>query len=195
MLVALNALEVKCGDVMNAYITAHITEKFWTILGPEFYAEAGNKAIIVRALYGLKSASAAFRAHLCICMGGLDYLTCLADTDLWYKAEVRPDDGFEYYSYILCYVDDILVIHHDSLSISKIIDSYFKLKPSYIGDPDIYLGAKVKKMSLTNGTWCWSLSPYKYVQEALRNCDQALRDTYGGTYKFPNNNPNPFLMG
>ena len=113
MLAALNALEVRCGNVMNAYIIDPITEKFWTILGPEFGADAGKKAIIVRVLYGLKYASADFRAHLCICMRGLDYLPCLDDPNLWYKADVRPDDGFEYYYYILCYVDDILVIHHD----------------------------------------------------------------------------------
>ena len=82
----------------------------------------------------------------------LGYTPCLAVPDLWYKSEVRPDDGFEYYSYILCYVDDILVIFHDSLSILKRIDSYFKLKPASIGDPDIYLGAKVTKMNLANGT-------------------------------------------
>ena len=58
-------------------------------------------------------------------MKGLGYTPCLADPELWYKATVRPDDGFEYYSYILFYVDDILLIHHDSLSILKIIDSYF----------------------------------------------------------------------
>jgi hypothetical protein len=33
---ALNDLEVKVGDVLNAYITAPITEKVWTVLGPEF---------------------------------------------------------------------------------------------------------------------------------------------------------------
>ena len=36
MLAALNALDVKCGNAMNAYITAPITEKVWTILGPKF---------------------------------------------------------------------------------------------------------------------------------------------------------------
>ena len=38
MIAALNTLEVKYGDVMNSYITAPITEKFWTILGPKFGA-------------------------------------------------------------------------------------------------------------------------------------------------------------
>ena len=80
-------------------------------------------------------------------MIGLGYTSCLADPNLWYKAEVRPDDIFEYYLYILCYVDDILVIHHDSLSVLKRIDSYFTLKPSSVGDPDIYIGAKVTKNS------------------------------------------------
>ena len=33
-LAALNDLEVKCGDVLNAYITAPVKEKIWTYLGP-----------------------------------------------------------------------------------------------------------------------------------------------------------------
>ena len=55
---------------------------------------------------------------------------------------MSPDDGHEYYSYIPCYFDDILVIHHDSLAILKGIDFYFKLKPKSIGDSDMYLGSK-----------------------------------------------------
>ena len=61
---ALNNLEVKVGDVLNAYITAPITKKVWTILGPEFGPNAGKTALIVRALYGLKSAGASFCTHL-----------------------------------------------------------------------------------------------------------------------------------
>ena len=47
---ALNDLEVKVGDVLNAYTTAPITDKVWTTLGPEFGPDAGKTAIIVRAL-------------------------------------------------------------------------------------------------------------------------------------------------
>ena len=46
-LAALNDLEVKCGDVLNAYITAPVKEKVWTILGLEHDEDAGKKAIIV----------------------------------------------------------------------------------------------------------------------------------------------------
>ena len=111
-LAALNDLEVKANDVQNAFPTAPCEEKVWTILGPEFGADAGKKVLIVRALYGLKSAGASFSRHLADCMQNLGYLPCKADADLWYKAQVRPDDGFKYYAYILLYVDDCLCIHH-----------------------------------------------------------------------------------
>ena len=67
---ALNELGVKVGDVMNTYNTAPCTERILTTLGPEFGADAGKNALIVRALYGLKSSGAAFRKHLGECMGG-----------------------------------------------------------------------------------------------------------------------------
>ena len=35
-----------------------------------------------------------------------------ADPDLWIKRQTKPN-GEEYYSYILAYVDDLLVIHHN----------------------------------------------------------------------------------
>jgi hypothetical protein len=57
---SLNDLKVEVGDVLNAYITTPVKEKVWTILRPEFGHDAGRSAIIVCALYGLKSADAAF---------------------------------------------------------------------------------------------------------------------------------------
>ena len=65
---ALNDLEVNTGDIMNAYLTAPIKGKVWAILGKEWVPDAGNKAIIMRALYGLKSTGAAFCKHLADCM-------------------------------------------------------------------------------------------------------------------------------
>jgi hypothetical protein len=58
--VSLNDLRVKVGDVLNAYITTPVKEKVWTVLRPEFGHDTGKNAIIVHALYGLKSAGAAF---------------------------------------------------------------------------------------------------------------------------------------
>ncbi|KAL7460640.1 hypothetical protein ACHAXS_001084, partial [Conticribra weissflogii] len=82
---ALNALKVMAADIMNVYNTAPNKEKIWTLLGPKFGRDKGCKAIVVRALYGLKSAGAAFRSHLADCMRQLGYESNKADPDLWMK--------------------------------------------------------------------------------------------------------------
>ena len=89
--------------------------------------------------HGIKSAGAAFRKHLADCMRVLGYKSFPADHDLWYKAAVDLD-GDKYYSYILYYVDDILVVHRDAMPIMKKINKFFLLKPDSVGDPNMYLG-------------------------------------------------------
>ena len=61
---ALNELEVMACDIQNAYLTADCHEKIWTQAGPEFGSEASTIMFIRKALYGLRSSGAAFRAHL-----------------------------------------------------------------------------------------------------------------------------------
>ena len=68
-------------------------------------------------MYRLKSAGASFRNHLADCMKHLGDQPCLADPDLWYRAEVQPDDGFKYYAYVLLYVDDCMAIGHNPLAV------------------------------------------------------------------------------
>ncbi len=43
----INDNKIKVGDVLNTYITAPITKKVWTVIGPEFGSDAGKSAIIV----------------------------------------------------------------------------------------------------------------------------------------------------
>ena len=92
-----------------------------------------------------------------------------ADPDLWYKPEVREENKFKSYSYVLVYVDDCLCIHHSAEEELKKIDKFFKKKAGSIGDPDIYLGAKVKLMKMNNGVTAWAISPSEYVNEAINN--------------------------
>ena len=49
---------------MNAYMTAPITENVWNVLGNEWGADFGKKAIIFRALYCLKIYVAALHKYL-----------------------------------------------------------------------------------------------------------------------------------
>jgi hypothetical protein len=75
------------------YLASPITEKVWNLLGPEFGDDTGKRALIVRALYGLKSAGAAFMNFVAECMKHLGWNPCHDDRDLWKKAETRPNDG------------------------------------------------------------------------------------------------------
>jgi hypothetical protein len=173
-LAALNDLDVKMADIENAYLTAPIVEKVWTVLGPELGDDAGKRALIARALYGLKSAGASFRNHLAECMKHLGWHPCRADRDLLMKAETSPDDGVSYWAYILIYVDDILCVHHDPGSPLAKLDAYFKMKEGSIQVPTFYLGAKFKKTVLPNGVVAWGMRSRNYVQSAVQNVKEYL---------------------
>jgi hypothetical protein len=163
---ALNDLDILAAGVENAYLNAPISERVWTECGAEFGGQKGKKALIVWALYGLKSAGAAFQNLLASCMRNLGYTPCLANNDVWFWANVHDSDGFEYYEYILIYVDDILCVSHDVREALKRIDKFFLMKNGVIECPDIYLGAKISKVWLPNGVEAWAMSPSKYIQEA-----------------------------
>ena len=169
-LAALNDLEVITADIENAYLTAPVAEKIWCKLGPEFGADAGKRAIIVRALYGLKSAGASFRNHLADCMRHLGWESCKADQDVWMKEpEIRKEDGYKYFAYCLLYVDAILIVHHDAVRCLNEIDHFFKTKAGSIRDPEFYLGAKLRTIQLPNGVYAWAMSSSKYIQAAVTN--------------------------
>ncbi|KAI2495111.1 Reverse transcriptase (RNA-dependent DNA polymerase) [Fragilaria crotonensis] len=190
---ALNDLEVKSADIENAYLTAPVGEKIWCRLGPEFGSEAGKRALIVRALYGLKSAGASFRNHLADCMRHLGWTSCIADPDVWLKPEIRPEDGYKYYAYCLLYVDDILVIHHDAIRSLNEIDHFFKTKEGSIRDPEFYLGAKLRMVTLPNGVNAWSMSSSKYIQAAVANVKEYHRK-YFPTHPWTKRTSGPFPL-
>ena len=105
---------------------------------------------------------------------------------------VRPEDNYNYYSYILLYVDNCLCICHDAKAEIHKIDKFFTMKKGSFGDPDVYLGAKVKRMEMPNGVQAWALSSSKYVQEAIQNVENYLMDELGGrtlSDRIPSTNP------
>ena len=74
------------------------------------------------------------------------------------------------------------------------INKYLPLKPESVSDPDMYLGAKLRQTQLPNGMWAWALSPSKYVNQAVKNCETHLKDNYDGKYSLPRKAENPFRM-
>jgi hypothetical protein len=170
---ALNDLDVLGADISNTYLTAPTTEQVWTILGAEWRPDAGKRAIIVRALYGLKSSGAAYHNHFASYLRKLKFHSCLADPDVWLRLGWRQD-GTEYYEYLLVYVDDLLAISEQPKLILDDVNTYFHLKPESVGPPKIYLGAKLSKTTLENGVSAWCNSSHRYVQEAIKNTEQYI---------------------
>ena len=144
---ALNGLDILSCDIHNAYLTAEFREKIWTCAGLEFGSEAGMIMIFKMEIYVLKSSGAAFCAHLAETLNDIWFMSTKTDPDLWYRPAVKPN-GFKYYEYIMCYIDDILCISHDPGIALGQIQAVFKFKVDHMENPEIYLGAKVGKIIL-----------------------------------------------
>ena len=172
---SLNGLSVFGADIQNAYLQAPTTEKHYIICGPEFGLEnEGKVAVIVRALYGGKSAGADYWRHVRKAMEEMGFKSCKADPDVWMRPGTK-DDGSEYWQYVLLYTDDILVIMCDPETfLRQEIGSRFTLKESSIGPPTQYLGNKVSEVVLENGRSAWSFSSSQYTQSAVKNVEEYL---------------------
>ena len=128
--------------------------------GPDL---TGKKSLVVRAFYVLKYAGASLINNLAECMRNLGYSSCLEDPDLCFKEETRPSDGDKYYAYFLLYFDYCLLINHAEDTALYEIDHFFKMKSGSIGNPNLYLGSKLRKVILENGVEAWDTSALKYV--------------------------------
>ena len=73
MLAALNNLDIEGADIENAYLTAPCREKIWLRDGIEFGDISGETLIVEKALYGVKSSGAAFRAFLAEAFDNMEF--------------------------------------------------------------------------------------------------------------------------
>ena len=101
------------------------------------------------------------------------YKPLLADPDMWMRRATKPD-GFQYYEYVLCYVDDVLSISHDPGKTIAAIQEVFKLKDDKAGEPESYLGANIGKMLTASQQECWTILSNKYEKSAIKNVEQRL---------------------
>ena len=172
---ALNDVDICAADIRNAYLQAPSSQKHYVICGAEFGLEnMGKKALIIRALYGGKSAGRDFRNHLRECMSHLGFKPCLADPDVWMRAATKSD-GSSYWEYVLLYVDDALCISENAERVLRDeVGKYFELKEKSIGPPKIYLGGHMRKVTMENGAQAWAFGSSQYVQAAVKNVEDHL---------------------
>jgi len=173
LIAALNGLDILAADVGNAYLQAPVREKVHTTAGPEFgLNNVGKTVIVVRAMYGLKSSGAAWHAKFSETLRGMGFKPCLADPDVWMKPATI--NNFEYYDYILVYVDDVLVISATPSPIMKTLQQAYRLKDPP-APPTTYLGATIKPWSIpTESKPVWSMNCVHYIKEAIKNVEFEL---------------------
>jgi hypothetical protein len=181
MLAALNDLKVKSTDIGNAYLNAPNKERVHVKCGRELFGpeSEGKIAVIVRALYGLKSAGNAWRHYFAAYIRDeLKFEPTTADPDVYRKPLVKTD-GTKYYAYLIIYVDDVLCCHTNPDIVMNKLSQDFRLKNG-IEDPTMYLGTDMKQWSYTgnDGTnhSCWAMGSENYIKEALKTCDKLMHD-------------------
>ena len=174
-LAALNDVDVLACDVSNAYLNAECREKIWFKAGMEFGEFAGYAIVIKRALYGLKSSGAAWRALLKSTIEGprMKFVCTIADQDVYRREACKPN-GDKYYEYILVYVDDILIVSHDPEPILEELKALYELKEGSIGPPNQYLGAQISQVEGADGGLKWAMSSEKYATEACKIIDALI---------------------
>ena len=177
---ALNGLDVLVGDVQKAYLNAPTKEKTYTTAGLEFGLDkVGQPALIVRALYGLKRSAARWRDHNAATLRDMGSKMCQADPDVWLRANTRPSDGFQYYEYVLVYIDDLLIISHDPKTVMQDLQRRYTIKPDSIKPPDEYLGSEIRRYTIPDtqdpsNRDRWAMSADKYCKRALAEVETEL---------------------
>ncbi len=179
LIAALNDLDILGADVQNANINAKMTEKVYFTAGPEFGPNQGRPCIIVRALYGLKSSGARWRDHMAGILCELGFVGRKADPDVWMRKGRKPD-GFLYWEYALCYVDDVLILSHQPNVVMDAIAQRVTLKPGSVKPPDSYLGADVFQVTIHDGNQdipmkkVWAMSATEYIKQAIQEVEREL---------------------
>ena len=176
LVAALNGLNVLAGDIQNAYLNAPTTEKLFFYAGDEWKADKGRPVLIVRALYGLKSSALAWRNHLAdVLSNKLGFKSSLADPDVWLKPSLDKHNN-TYYSYILVYVDDILVIDEDPMKYMTMLRDSYTVREDAIKEPDQYLGADIGKVYFNDNTYAFTMGSATYIKNAIKNVKAKLKE-------------------
>jgi hypothetical protein len=157
-----DGLEILCGDIGNAFITADCLEKVYSVAGPEFGDREDSVILLIKALYGLRSSSRAFRAHFADFLRQLGFFPTRYDRDVWMRLREEADG----YDYICTHVDDFKVVARNPQRWVDEISAVFLLKS--VGPPSYYLG---NDYNWSEQYSAWELGCFTYVKECVRKLE------------------------
>ena len=99
----MNGLKVCAADISSTYLYAKTREKWYIITSPEFSELKGEKLVINRSLYGLRTSGAHFHEHLGQKLCQMGYTPSRTDPDFWIS---RHSNG--HYKNIANYVNNVI---------------------------------------------------------------------------------------
>ena len=136
------------------------------LAGPEFGSDQGSVMILKKAVYGLKNAGHSWHRTLSQSIQDIGYRPTRADPDVYQRTRLGPANE-KYNEWLLCYVDDLLVISHKPNETMEAISKTYDLKDS-VKPPERYLGANTGKWQLPDGREAWYMSSNDYVRNATK---------------------------
>ena len=72
----------------------------------------------------------------------------------------------------MCYVNDILSVSLDAISVLRSLQRQFKLKDDKVEPPDVYLGAQLGTIEV-RGHHGWFMPSENYVKSAIQNIEDT----------------------
>jgi hypothetical protein len=148
----------------------NVGKKIWFEGQLETGEDRGKVLIITRALYGLKSSKAAWRADLAATLRDLHFSSTQADPDVWIRSAET------HYEMILVYVDDALIFSKDPQTVMNKLGELYELKPESVKEPDVYLWANIVKVQLGDGQTVWGMLSKTYVKNSIMVVEALLRE-------------------
>ena len=113
LVAASNDSDVLGSNFQNTFPSAGNLKKHHLIAGDEFGHEKDKVFIAgVRALHGLKSASAAFGSLMAEKLDEMNFVSSAADPDVWLQPAIKPN-GSECCKHVPHHVNNILAIGTD----------------------------------------------------------------------------------
>eukprot|EP00957_Ditylum_brightwellii_P136358 10399500-Ditylum_brightwellii.AAC.1 len=103
----------------------------------------------------------------------MDFKFTRGNPDVYTLPQTKPD-GFRYYEMILVYVDDIVMISHDTNSIIFQKADSVRLNEDSLDPPSCCLGAAIKVYTDRDRVECWVMSSDEYVKAAVVKVERDL---------------------
>ena len=145
----LNGLDDLARDIQKAYLNTETKERVWLRSGLEFEYHVHTPILIVRALYGFRSNGKAQRHNF----------SDILRNKLQFKPSFLDQDDSKYYTYIVVYVDGILIVDSNQEKYMDMLKVIYTAKKDSIHEPDVYLGPNVQKIANRCGKdTCWGIS-------------------------------------